>query len=1820
MSLGAGTSHPYRFADFDEGTFSEHADVSAEQAKRALRAHLAETERRMAEAGRLGTALVQQQKDLTDRLREVEELQSESDLAPELKKKLAELEKEYDDVARETARAFLPKQRIPSNESTGSPEGKGGRRSLSPVKYESHASGSPSKLTVSTRKQRNQATNRVHDIEFAAEISTSLISQVRGLQVLLAEREEELRDTKQDHARLEDESEGLRDRIKELDESEHRYKEENWNLETRIHEFEAAQRDAADNEKKVAQQLATLLADKTKAQRELDELKASHARLVDDHTASVKLHDIELGTAKRSIAMADSERATLQRRIDELAGQNQELAKAVSIHHRSRAVESDAVPATSDDDFDTATDNITPEHSPPASPVKGTPRHSVLESETLKTSLLHAQRTLQSLRTNLHREKTEKLELRRMLQDTRDELERSRSDTNGPGSGASKKSRKDPRDIHNKLRASQLGGARSSRTDLFMLASNDPDWEELQGDASPSAAKARAGPTDTSDQFDTANEAQMSDTSFATANDSAETAEDFHTGAEALSSGDDTATETEQDSSRRRTLLAKSGSADAADASDNDPANQSTASTSDDDDFDSPRTPTASLSANGVSRMRLRVSRSSLASRRLRHMSSVEEAGSSPIGMQGSPYSAAGSPATMAHTPGSMNSTPRAGAPQQSLFAELGELDEDSDEEVASDGTPSRIRSPRIVIPAGFGGSTRSTSSNNSIAHSPLTQVSHSPRIVMVDRSTLTDAVTILPWSEAEEGQEQTGLGADLAKDSRPSSFMSDDAINMDEKLKEFPSPPTSPPRQGLSLTPIVLAPPTAESTTRDIEAGPDAPEPVVEFTVSDIFSVPIEPVATPLRVVDFTVSEVVSMPIEPIALPPVDFAISGVSTLSIEPVAEPEPPKPSPIILGVSSLSVEHVTPKMPPTPEPEPVPVFATSMVHAVDITPIELPTPVIPVPVPVVVPREEPPAFAFSAISSQHVEPVAEPEPVVAPPAPLSLSGFHIQHVVPISEPEPVVEKVVPPPLEPFSFSAVQFQHVEPVTEKVVLPVVAPFSLSAVRVQHVEPVAEPEASLPPLPQFSVSNVLSHHVEPVATPEKPIPTMALSNMLSQHVQPVIVEEPEKEAVPVPVGVSTATQTDEWKPEPAVAPVGLLGAGAALFGAAPAATTVVDDDSVPRSPKRNGFIIPRDFDPIMPQDENLRSRDLPMTPDKSNMSSLLGWSKAKGPSTPIIAEDETRQSPSASPLPETPESQRPFKEISANSNAPRHALYSQTEGMADNQNFMPSPSSPQSVIRDETFDTTPRNLGRGYKAIPPPDMMARPRSASQESATGSVRRNKNADTIRGEIAAAALASSRRPGSSSSNRRVSNDFAMPPLPLNHREAIEAARTGSAGSMVGEGPSTWRVRTPTGAAREPTLAVQGTTPTPRANSRTAVIGDMRPPSRPASRTNASQAGASVGAGIPGTISRQTSMSSFASEVDARFNIHDGSDVFGAGHTHTDPRMIQAITQTMIGEYLWKYTRKTGRSGLSENRHRRYFWIHPYTRMLSWSEHGPTPGSRAEQRAKSIPIEGVRVVTDDNPMPPGLHRKSLIVISPGRTVKFTCPTSHRHEIWFNALSYLLLRNDEPPNDGMTANGEPITREDVDEFNPSFGQRPAAPPQARRRPPVSLSSYNSRTTRNESPAFDMSMSIPTLTPTPHKKASVSGTTMTPSTSVAGLTSRSRLSRIGGYWRSSQSLSAQFNSFRGRSATPLGHRHTNSGAQGSSIYEASEVNDSAEELRAMYEAQDRASDRLENVRACCDGKHDVGMLSHSSRRHRHSNGPSSAMSTPTHSTRHRA
>ena len=67
--------------------------------------------------------------------------------------------------------------------------------------------------------------------------------------------------------------------------------------------------------------------------------------------------------------------------------------------------------------------------------------------------------------------------------------------------------------------------------------------------------------------------------------------------------------------------------------------------------------------------------------------------------------------------------------------------------------------------------------------------------------------------------------------------------------------------------------------------------------------------------------------------------------------------------------------------------------------------------------------------------------------------------------------------------------------------------------------------------------------------------------------------------------------------------------------------------------------------------------------------------------------------------------------------------------------------------------------------------------------------------------------------------------------------------------------------------------------------------------------------------------------------------------------TDPAIIHAITQTMIGEFLYKYTRRTIGKGPGNTRHKRFFWIHPYTRTLYWSSADPGSSNVAESSAKS-----------------------------------------------------------------------------------------------------------------------------------------------------------------------------------------------------------------------------------------------------------------------------
>ena len=288
-------------------------------------------------------------------------------------------------------------------------------------------------------------------------------------------------------------------------------------------------------------------------------------------------------------------------------------------------------------------------------------------------------------------------------------------------------------------------------------------------------------------------------------------------------------------------------------------------------------------------------------------------------------------------------------------------------------------------------------------------------------------------------------------------------------------------------------------------------------------------------------------------------------------------------------------------------------------------------------------------------------------------------------------------------------------------------------------------------------------------------------------------------------------------------------------------------------------------------------------------------------------------------------------------------------------------------------------------------------------------------------------------------------------------------------------------------------------------------------------------------------------------------------------------------------------------MSSARHRRFFWVHPYTRTLYWSDRDPASADRAQLKSKSVAIEAVRVVTDDNPMPPGLHRKSLIIVTPGRSVMFTAQTSQRHETWFNALSYLLLRTVPERNDEA---GD-YTDTDINEFNPGYTRRTS-------RSRVSLASFSSKRTQNR---HDQSRLSARVGPAAASAGQNHHNSLEPPTPNKGPSLRNRISRSLSRSRASKvpdddsapnyasdvNANDKHGSIASRRSTFLGSVRNSMRSRSTIRQEEEEPaepgvleggrsivsgpgGDSAEDLRRVIEEREQGG-RLENVRSCCDG-----------------------------------
>lgn len=1506
-------SHAHRYSALvDPDAITLGASTSPSQVKRSLEAHIIETERRLHDTQKLGQSLLQQQADLQEKLREVDQQQGDAEISPELRRRLADLEREHNDVGKEIARALLgPKSRAVSGEEKPGAE---------PSTLSSQATASPTKVTAPSRRQRNQPSNRAGDLQFAADISTSLLAQVRQLQSAVAERDDLLKQANADRDRLEREALVFTQRLRAHDENEQKYKDENWNLETQSHELMASAREATEREKKLRASLAVALAEKTRSQTEMDELRLQHEKLSEDHATAKKAHDTELHTLKRTIDVGESERGALQSKLDELTAQNQELAHAVAARLRSHNPDAENVIGNEhDEDF---RDVEAPEDSPPPSPTKATPRHGGLESETLRSSLHHAHRMIQNLKNNIHREKTEKIELKRMLQDARDELEQRRGD--GSFGSSSKRQKTKSETFKKPLHPNMLGGGRRTRTDVEL---DEDDWEDHVADtpthpstqrflAVPSQAEGRV--TDASDAYHTATE---NEGAFETADERHTTeSEDFQTGAESLA-GDSTddLTETEETASLSHRVKVPKGPRPTLSFR---PVGDrqsfvSTASTSGgEDDEENLKTPVVTQ----THKFRLRNGRQSFGRQ---SRASTEN---TPTQLYSEGVSA-DSPATVT----SERSPPAA---EQSLFAELGGYEEGS-----NFGTPGRASIASATSTPGLPAFTPSRQST--LGPSLLSR----EKVVLVDSGTMTE-----PWQ-----------------------------------------PETAPSLQAVAVS-------TEERGT----SAPPSPERIIT----------------------------------PSSPSPIDF---------------PLPPT-------LPSSPIKHIDNGTQYTPQ--------------------------------------------------------------------RTLQDSPLRHTAFITPPKTVWDEAQSP---------------EPTQNELERTVIAQTP----------------------PSLGYSNLLMHGTEPLSPERAPEPTppspehLTFSSIQSQVTEPV--QTPSKPKANAVTSVSTQVEDSPSRPSTAqkVVVTGLL----------------------------------------------------------ASTPAVLGFAKSNDSQAPVIMEDETsEQEPHA--ITTDVGQRKPFSDVSGNS-VPTKNIKS-LDSQNDSQNAIPAlfssnDQASQTLLTAEEIENALQSKTKAIVPVsqdlpmrlPTPTEVTRPRDLAPISTEGLDRDTVSAFPFPSPI--------KRPSSASSQRLSSANSNHPPLPVDHMEAIAKASS--------------RVASPT---REMNQSNQATTimgpPAFPASAmrRPKTPGDsIRSPTRDSNTVRTSNVGRYNRGTVTSQMSRRSSVSSFASEVDVRFNL-PGNPQVSPHNFGTDPKIIQAITQTMIGEFLWKYTRKAGRAEMSETRHRRYFWVHPYTKTLYWSDQDPQTAGRNEMRAKSVLIESVQVVNDDNPMPPGLHRKSLEVVTPGRRVRFTASTGQRHETWCSALKYLLVRNEEQNGESYTAGGNEITRDDVNEFNVNgAGYRATL---ARDGSRMSLSSYNSRTTRGSV--------VPGQTVPPGVAVS-STATRTPHDSTASRTapnsavrrSRADQSQDGDRDRTVRAssvsrFSRMIGSVTGRTPRTSEAISTPGGAasEGASIYDASVVSDgrkdSAEELRREMLRQEQVGfGGLENVRACCDGKpthssysavadqkrlgkHDVSTLTHA---HRH-------------------
>ncbi|KAK1728717.1 hypothetical protein CaCOL14_005431 [Colletotrichum acutatum] len=203
----------------------------------------------------------------------------------------------------------------------------------------------------------------------------------------------------------------------------------------------------------------------------------------------------------------------------------------------------------------------------------------------------------------------------------------------------------------------------------------------------------------------------------------------------------------------------------------------------------------------------------------------------------------------------------------------------------------------------------------------------------------------------------------------------------------------------------------------------------------------------------------------------------------------------------------------------------------------------------------------------------------------------------------------------------------------------------------------------------------------------------------------------------------------------------------------------------------------------------------------------------------------------------------------------------------------------------------------------------------------------------------------------------------------------------------------------------------------------------------------------------TSSNYRSHKSRLSTTTAQTATTDVNSVGGASNGASQATgVVDAIAQTMVGEWMFKYVRRRKSFGVPDNskddssndRHKRWVWLAPYERAILWSSKQPSSGSALMGKTgRKLTIQSVLDVKDDNPAPKNqgaVFNRSILILTPQRALKFTATSSERHYVWLTALSFLAHSTQAIPE--IVAAPQPAKPTTVPDFEP---------PQPTRRPGI-------------------------------------------------------------------------------------------------------------------------------------------------------------------------